>query len=77
MDDLIAKITEKYNIPADKARGIVATVVEFLKDKLPAPVAGQIEKLMGGGGEALGGVTDKLGDAAGGVTDKLGGMFGK
>jgi hypothetical protein len=55
----------------------IDAVMVFLEEKLPAPIASQIERLMAGGGDALGGVTDRLGDVAGGLTDKLGGMFGK
>ena len=38
----------------------------FIKDKLPGPIAGQIDKLIGGGDES-----------GGGMMDKLGSMFGK
>jgi hypothetical protein len=40
-----------------------------LKEKLPAPIAGQIDNAISGAGGA---VVDKLGDVAG----KVGGMFG-
>ncbi|MDH3261296.1 MAG: DUF2267 domain-containing protein [Acidimicrobiia bacterium] len=76
MDELLNTVAEKTGLPLDKAQGAIDAVMDFLKDKLPAPIAGQIEKLMAGGGSALGGVTDTLGDATGGLTDKLGGMFG-
>jgi hypothetical protein len=46
----------------------VDTVVGYLKDKLPAPIAGQIDSVLSGGG--MGG---DLGDLAKG----LGGMLGK
>ncbi len=77
MEELLNSVAEKTGLPLDKAQGAIDAVMDFLKDKLPAPVASQIEKLMAGGGQALGGVTDKVGDVAGGLTDKLGGMFGK
>lgn len=77
MEELLNKVAEKTGLPLDKAQGAIDAVMEFLKEKLPAPIAGQIENLMAGGGDALGGVTDKLGDVTGGLTDKLGDMFGK
>ncbi len=77
MQDLLNSVAEKTGLPLDKAQGAVDAVFDFLKDKLPAPIVSQIEKVISGGGNALGGVTDKLGDAAGGLTNKLGGMFGK
>lgn len=74
MDDLIAKITEKYNIPADKAKGIINTVAEYLGDKLPAPIAGQVTKLLGGGDDdGNGGDDDGNG---GGLMDSAKGMLG-
>jgi hypothetical protein len=77
MEELLNKVVEKTGLPLDKAQGAIDAVMDFIKDKLPEPIAGQVSKLIEGGGDALGGVTDKLGDVAGGVTDKLGGMFGK
>jgi hypothetical protein len=43
-------------------------VAGFLKEKLPAPLAGQVDNVLGGGG----GMTDTLGDAAA----KVGNIFG-
>lgn len=77
MDELLNKVAEKTGLPLDKAQGAIDAVFDFLKEKLPAPIASQIENLISGGGNAIGGVTDKLGDVAGGVTGKLGGLFGK
>jgi uncharacterized protein (DUF2267 family) len=69
MDELIKRITEKTGISEDQARSAVTTVTGFLKEKLPAPIAGQIDNVLSGAG---GGVTDKLGDAAA----KVGNIFG-
>jgi len=69
MDELIKRITEKTGISEDQARSAVNTVAGFLKEKLPAPLAGQIDNVLTGAGGA---VTDKLGDVAG----KVGGLFG-
>jgi hypothetical protein len=77
MEELLNTVAEKTGLPLDKAQGAIDAVMDFIKDKLPAPIASQVEKLVGGGGDAVGGVTDKLGDVTGGLTDKLGGMFGK
>ena len=70
MDELIKRITEKTGISEDQARTAVTTVTGFLKEKLPAPIAGQIDNVIGGAG---GVVADKVGD----VAAKVGGMFGK
>jgi hypothetical protein len=68
MDELIKRITEKTGISEDQAPSAVNTVSGFLKEKLPAPIAGQVDNVLSGAG----GMTDKLGDAAA----KVGGIFG-
>ncbi len=49
MDELIKMITQKTGISEDQAKQAVAQVVAFLKTKLPAPIAAQIEGVLGGG----------------------------
>ena len=68
MEELIKRITEKTGISEDQARTAVTTVSNFLKEKLPAPIAGQVDSLLGGAG----GMTDQLGD----VASKVGNIFG-
>ncbi len=77
MGELPNTVAEKTGLPLDKAQGAIDAVMDFIKDKLPAPIASQVEKLVSGGGDAVGGLTDKVGDVTGGLTDKLGAMFGK
>jgi uncharacterized protein (DUF2267 family) len=67
MDELIKLVTQKVGISEAQAKQAVETVLGFLKDKLPAPVAGQIEGVLGGG---------EMPDV-GGIGKKLGGLFGK
>jgi len=69
MNEIIQRLIERTGLPEDKASAAVETVVGFLKEKLPAPVASQIDSLMSGGS----GMTDKLG----GLGASLGGMFGR
>ena len=64
MDQLIKLVQEKAGISEAQARQAVQTVLGFLKDKLPAPIAGQIDSVLGGGG-------------AGGIASGLGGILGK
>ncbi len=64
MDELVQLVVQKTGSPEATARTAVETVVGYLKQKLPAPVAGQIDAVLKGGG---------LGDMAKG----LGGMLGK
>ena len=60
MDELIKLVTQKAGISEAQAKAAVETVLGFLKGKLPAPIAGQIDGLLGGkaapGLDALGGL---------------------
>jgi uncharacterized protein (DUF2267 family) len=69
MDELIKQVTAKAGISEDQARSAVNTVLDFVKNRLPAPIAGQIENAMKGEG---GGIAGGLGDIAG----KVGGLLG-
>ena len=75
MDELIRQVAERTGIGEDKARTAVETVVGFLKERLPAPIAGHLDGVLGGGAGAGGG--GALADQAGDVLGGLGGMFGK
>jgi nucleoid DNA-binding protein len=46
MNELVNLIVKKTGIPAATAQTIVKIVIDFLKKKLPAPVAGQIDGLL-------------------------------
>jgi len=67
MQEIIKLVSEKTGIPEAQAKIAVDTVVGFLKQKLPAPLASQLDGLLAGGG------MPDLGSLAGG----LGGLFGK
>jgi hypothetical protein len=67
MDELIKLVSQKTGIPEATAKTAVETVVGYLKDKLPEPLAGQVENLLEGG---------DLGDV-GDLAKGLGGLFGK
>jgi hypothetical protein len=72
MDDLLKQITDKTGISVEKAKEVVETVMNFLGDKLPDPVAAQVNKFLAGGGEGGGG----LGDMMDKGKDMLGGLMG-
>lgn len=50
MDELINLVSQKTGLPPDKARAAVETVIGFIKDRLPPPIASQIDTLLAGGG---------------------------
>ncbi len=65
MDELVKTVAKKTGLSEDQARAATQAVLDYLKQKLPTPVAGQIDSVLQGGGN--------LGDMAKG----LGGVFGK
>lgn len=69
MEELIKQVTAKTGISEDQAKSAITTVLGFLKDKLPAPIAGQLDNVVGGGGDVTG--------TAGDLAAKVGGLFGK
>jgi hypothetical protein len=68
MEQLIKLVTEKTGISESQATAAVNTVVNYMKDKLPAGLGSQVDSLLKGGG---------IGDIAGGLKDKVGDIFGK
>jgi hypothetical protein len=72
--DIVKLVAEKAGIGEAQAQIAVSVITGMLKDKLPAPIAGQIDSLLGGGSqsEGDGGLMDKAGDMLGSVK----GMFG-
>lgn len=70
MDQLVQQISERAGIPEDKARTAAQAAIEFLDGRLPAPVGGNLNRLLEGGG--AGGLGD-LGKMAGGLGGMLGG----
>lgn len=71
MDQLISMITQRTGISAEQARGAVNMVLEFLKEKLPGPIAAQVESLLSGQGS---GSTSETAEK---VLGELGSFFGK
>ena len=65
MEEIIKQVVEKTGISEDLAEKAVEVVIDFLKDKLPAPLASQIDSI-------LSGETD-MGDLAKGIGSLLGG----
>lgn len=63
MEELVKLVSQKTGIPADQARQAVEVVIKFLKEKLPAPIAGQIDALLSG-------------SAAGDIMKGIGNLFG-
>jgi len=67
MEELIKQVVSKTGISEDQARTAVTTVLGFVKDKLPAPIASQIDNAMTGEGGGVGGTLGDLASKAGGL----------
>lgn len=68
MDELIKLVRQKTGLSEEMAQTAVNTVLTYLKDRLPAPIAGQIEALLG---------RQDAGGSAGDLARGLGGLLGK
>jgi hypothetical protein len=49
MDELLNRVTETTGLSPDQAKSAVESVLGFLKEKLPAPLASHLDSLVGGG----------------------------
>jgi hypothetical protein len=68
MDQLVQLVSQKTGLSEEKSRQAVEIVVEYLKEKLPAPIAGQVDAVLGGG-KGGGGLEDL-------AKKGMGGLFG-
>lgn len=68
MDELVQLVSQKTGMSEEISRMAVEVVVNYLKEKLPGPLAGQIDNVLGGAG-----AVDDLGD----LTKGLGGLLGQ
>ncbi len=82
MDEVVNLVAKKVNLPEDKAREAVNTVIGFLKDKLPAPLASHLDGVLHTGGSTsapgtgIPGAATGSGDMLGGAIQGIEGMFG-
>jgi hypothetical protein len=53
MNELINIIVQKTGISQENAQKAVQVTVDFLKSKLPAPIAAQVDSFLSGGGIGL------------------------
>jgi hypothetical protein len=67
MDELVQMVSQKTGLSEEQSRQAVEIVLEYLKGKLPEPIAGQLDNIV----EGSEGVD--LGDMA---SKGLGGLFG-
>ncbi len=66
MEELVKLLGLKFGLKEDTAKQVVTTVSDFLKTKLPPPLAGQIDALLAGGKPDLRNLAEGLGGLLGG-----------
>ena len=66
MEQLVKMVSQQAGISEEQAETAVTTVLRFLKDRLPAPIAGQVEKVLVSGDDS----------AADDLSDQVGKLFG-
>jgi uncharacterized protein (DUF2267 family) len=57
LEQIAQQVAEKTGLSKEMAMTAVQVVIDQLKQRLPAPVAGQIDAALAGGGEAGGGLS--------------------
>ncbi len=62
MEELINRVTAKTGISEEQARSAVTTVPGFMKDRLPASIAGEIDNVIGDPGGIASDLANNLGD---------------
>lgn len=50
VDELVKLVSEKTGISEEMAKTAVETVIGYLKEKLPEPIAGRLDGVLEGGG---------------------------
>lgn len=71
MDELIQRVTAAAGISEDEARSAVTTVLGFVKERLPASIAGEVDNVIGDASGMAGDLANNIGDLA----SKVGGAI--
>lgn len=66
MDQIVNLVSQRTGINQDQARTAVDTVLGYLKDRVPGPIAGQLDKVASG--------EDQSQSQAGNLKDKIPGL---
>ncbi len=74
MNELVQQICSRTGIAQDQAQTAVTTVVDFLKQRLPAPVSSQLDNVVSqSGGSPLGGMQQQAQQSMGDIGQSFGG----
>lgn len=75
IDQIVAQVSQRTGLPADKARAAVESVVTQLKTHLPPMMANHIDGLLAGNIPSAASLQGTLGSIEERVKEGLGGMF--
>jgi hypothetical protein len=67
MEELVKLVAEKTGLPEEVSRQAVEVVLDFIKQRLPDPIAGQLDNLLNSADSGI-----DLGDLAAGLGSLLG-----
>ena len=70
MNELVNLIVQKTGISQENAQKAAQTAIDFLKTKLPPPIASQVDAVLAGDMSGLAGQAGEM------LKGKLGGAFG-
>lgn len=62
MNELVQLVAQKTGLAEDKAQMAVVTVLSFLKERLPSPLAGQLDSFLVSSGNPAQDLGSGLGD---------------
>jgi uncharacterized protein (DUF2267 family) len=74
MDELVNAVAQKTGMSHEDAQKAVVAAIDFLKTRLPAPIAGHLDAFLSGGTSGTLGSLE--GEAENLIKGKLGGIFG-
>ncbi|MDX1520661.1 MAG: hypothetical protein R3264_03460 [Anaerolineae bacterium] len=66
MDELVKMVSERTGLSEEMSQKAVETVLEYLKDRLPAPIAAQLDNFLAADGGESGGLGGMVGGLFGG-----------
>jgi hypothetical protein len=64
MNEIVRMVSQKTGMDEAKSKQAVDTVLGFLRNKLPAPIASQVENVISGNGGAVGKAMGGMGNVA-------------
>jgi len=73
MDETVSRVAQKTGLSPERAKSAAQSVLEFLKTKLPAPMAENLSRIMSGGTAP----TESGSGILGSATSALGNIFGR